>query len=183
MQLCKQNKDKKKEVPMIALEIKSIKEFMNHFLGSEAFDSFYLEEASITTYNTFLIDGHTVSAFFEGADAAGNPLEAPAAFSTWKKLRPVCFSLIKGNRSPVAFKFVLHAGERYMERLRNHPQVTPGLDHIKALAVNIRYENNSLKCITGTSYDTFVMDKTIDNIWDGDFVSSLTALGIRFELL
>lgn len=168
---------------MIALEIKNIKEFMNHFLGSEAFDSFFLEEAAITTYNTFIIDGHTVNAFFEGADNAGNPMETPGPFSSWKQMRPICFSLIKGNRSPVSFKFVLHAGDRYLERLKSNPQALANASHIKALAVNIRFENGALKCITGTSYDTFVMDKTIDNIWDGDFVSSLTAMGIRFELL
>ena len=168
---------------MIALEIKNIKEFMNQLLGSEAFDSFYLEEASITTYNTFLIDGHTVDAFYNGTDAAGNSMEKPAPFSSWKQMRPICFSLIKGNRSPVAFKFVLHAGERYLERLKNNPDASVNASHIKALAVNIRFEGNTLKCITGTSYDTFIMDKTIDNIWDGDFVSSLTAMGIKFELL
>lgn len=170
------------EVFMIALEIKNVKEFMNHFLGSEAFDSFYLEEASITTYNTFIIDGHTVNAFYEGTDASGNPMEKPGPFSTWKQMRPICFSLIKGNRSPVAFKFVLHAGERYLERLKNTPQTCANAGHVRALAVNIRFEGNHLKCVTGTSYDTFIMDKTIDNLWDGDFVSSLTALGIRFEL-
>lgn len=168
---------------MIALEIKNIKEFMNHLLNSEAFDSFFMEEASITTYNTFLIDGHIVDAFYEGTDALGNTLAKPSAFSTWKKLRPVCFSLIKGNRSPVAFKFVLHAGERYMERLKNNPETAFHLEQLKALTVNIRFESGSLRCVTGTSYHTFVMDKTIDNIWDGDFVSSLTALGIGFELL
>lgn len=168
---------------MIALEIKNIKEFMNQLLGSEAFDSFYLEEASITTYNTFLIDGHTVDAFYDGTDATGNAMEKPAPFSSWKQMRPICFSLIKGNRSPVAFKFVLHAGERYLERLKNNPDAALNASHIKALAVNIRFEGNTLKCITGTSYDTFIMDKTIDNIWDGDFVSSLTAMGIKFELL
>lgn len=171
------------EVFMIALEIKNIKEFMNHFLGSEAFDSFYLEEASITTYNTFIIDGHTVNAFFDGTDSHGAPMVNPGPFSLWKQMRPICFSLIKGNRSPVSFKFVLHAGDRYLERLKASPKTLVNASHIKALAVNIRFENNVLKCITGTSYDTFIMDKTIDNIWDSDFVSSLTAMGIRFELL
>ena len=74
---------------MIALEIKNIKEFMNQLLGSEAFDSFYLEEASITTYNTFLIDGHTVDAFYNGTGATGNAMEKPAPFSSWKQMRPI----------------------------------------------------------------------------------------------
>lgn len=76
---------------MIALEIKNIKEFMNHLLNSEAFDSFFMEEASITTYNTFLIDGHIVDAFYEGTDALGNTLAKPAAFPPGKNCVPSVF--------------------------------------------------------------------------------------------
>ena len=41
---------------MIALKITHIKQFMNRLLAGEDFDSFLLEEASISTYNTFTID-------------------------------------------------------------------------------------------------------------------------------
>ena len=168
---------------MISIEITGIKDFMNKLLGSEAFDSFYLEEATIVTFNTFVIDGHTVNSFYKGTDNAGNSMEIPGPFSSWKQMRPICFSLMKGNRSPVSFKLVIHAGDHYMERLKANSQTYPNAPHIKSLAVNIRFENGTLKCITGTSYDTFIMDKTIDNVWDGDFVSSLTAMGIQFKLL
>lgn len=40
---------------MIALKITNVKKFMGKLLASEAFDSFVIEEASISTYNTFLI--------------------------------------------------------------------------------------------------------------------------------
>ncbi len=168
---------------MITLEIKDIRLFMQKLLTSEAFDSFFLEEASITTFNTFLIDGHTVKAFYEGLDSEGNEAAPIQPFSTWKQMRPICFSLMKGSRSPMAFKFVLHAGERYMERMKSNPLANAHVEQIKALAVNIRFESGSLKCVTGTAYDSFILDRTIDNIWDGDFVSSLTALGVPFELL
>ena len=39
---------------------------MGRLLGTEAFDAFLLAEASITTYNTFIIDGHMEKAFFTG---------------------------------------------------------------------------------------------------------------------
>ena len=43
---------------MISLQIKNTKSFMNTLLVSEQFDSFEVEEATITTFNTFYIDGH-----------------------------------------------------------------------------------------------------------------------------
>ena len=49
---------------MIALQIKEVKSFMGKLLGTECFDSFLLEEAVITTYNTFHIDGRINREFF-----------------------------------------------------------------------------------------------------------------------
>ena len=42
---------------MIALQITDLKDFMNRLLKSDLFDPFWVVEVSITTYNTFLIDG------------------------------------------------------------------------------------------------------------------------------
>lgn len=177
---------------MVSVEINSIKEFMNKLLNSEAFDSFYLEEAVIATFNTFILDGHLIksdtdklqdntdpSPIYGQTTEQGTGQTAPL-FSTWKQLRPIIFSLIRGDRVPHSMKLTLHAGSSYMHRLKNRPEAAAYADAIKALAVNIRYENGKLKCVTGTSYQTFIMDKTIDNIWDSDFISSLAAMGIKF---
>ena len=42
---------------MIALSIIDVKDFMNKLLIGEVFDRFFLVEASVTTFNTFTIDG------------------------------------------------------------------------------------------------------------------------------
>ena len=43
---------------MRAFQIQDVKSFMSHLLLSNTFDRFLLTEASITTFNTFFIDGH-----------------------------------------------------------------------------------------------------------------------------
>ena len=50
---------------MIALEIKGTKNIMNALLLSGQFDSFLVEEAVITTFSTFHIDGHLVRDFYD----------------------------------------------------------------------------------------------------------------------
>lgn len=167
---------------MISIEIQNVKDFMNTLLTTEAFDSFYLEEATIITFNTFIIDGHTVTNYYEGIDTNGEEMNRPGPYSTWKQMRPILLSLIKGRRSPVSMRLTLLAGENYLSRLKSRQEAASASDAIKALAVNIRFEGSTLTCTTGTSYHTFVMDKTIDNIWDSDFLSSLTTLGIRFDI-
>ena len=51
-------------VTMISYKIKNVKHFMGKFLTTESFDSFLVEEASVSTYNTFLIDGRQNKAFY-----------------------------------------------------------------------------------------------------------------------
>ncbi len=53
---------------MIALEIKGTKNIMNALLLSGQFDSFLVEEAVITTFSTFHIDGHLVRDFYDAGE-------------------------------------------------------------------------------------------------------------------
>ena len=69
---------------MIALQIKEIKSFMGKLLGTECFDSFLLEEAVITTYNTFRIDGRINREFYSDEEWE-NKETHPDEFSAWKR--------------------------------------------------------------------------------------------------
>ena len=75
---------------MIALKILDIKDFMSRLLKGEAFDPFWLVEASITTYNTFTIDGSLYRDFFDAP-----LLEAldrtQRTYSLWREVKPYCF--------------------------------------------------------------------------------------------
>ena len=121
---------------MIALKITHIKQFMNRLLAGEDFDSFLLEEASISTYNTFIIDGRQNRAFYSTEEWEDKEIR-PYDFSTWKTVRPICFDLIKGRHTPV-----------------------------KAFVLNIKYDGAGLTLVTGTAFHTFLMDKTPDVLWD-----------------
>ena len=50
---------------MLALKISDVKDFMNKLLIGEVFDHFSLVEASVTTFNTFTIDGKLHHDFFD----------------------------------------------------------------------------------------------------------------------
>ncbi len=165
---------------MIALQIKNIKQFMNHFLAGDAFDSFLLEQASISTYNTFTIDGRENRAFYtseEWEDGETRPYE----FTQWKKIRPVCFDLIKGKRTPTTFHFVLHLLPEYTASLLEKGDTTVTPDQVKAFVLNIKYDGTSLTLITGTAFHTFLMDKTPDALWDRAVRQFLAKRQIDYE--
>lgn len=167
---------------MIALKITSIKHFMNKFLAGEDFDSFLLEEASISTYNTFVIDGHQNRAFYSTEEWEDRELR-PYDFSMWRTVRPICFDLIKGRHTPVSFHFVLHLIPDYTAAVlqKEACPVTP--DQVKALVLNIKYDGTGLTLVTGTAFHTFLMDKTPDILWDKTVRQFLDKKGIAYEEL
>lgn len=165
---------------MIALKITSIKQFMGKLLASEAFDPFLLEEASISTYNTFLIDGRQNRDFYSSEEWEDREIR-PYDFTTWKQIRPICYSLIKGTHTPCAFKFILHLIPDYVASILKNGDTSVTPQQIKALALTIKYDGTVLTLITGMSFHTFIMDKTVDILWDNAVKQFLTKRDISYE--
>lgn len=168
---------------MISLQIKNTKSFMNTLLVSEQFDSFEVEEATITTFNTFYIDGHIVKDFYthEEIDEITTTENSFPLFSSWKDIKPICFNLIKGKKTPVSFKVILQASPSLIQKLAasEECEVEPNL--IRSLVINIRYENGKVTCITATSFNTFIMDKSADRLWDNYVKLLFNKMQLDFE--
>lgn len=164
---------------MISLQVKVTKNMMNALLASECFDAFLLEEAAITTFNTFHIDGHIVKDFY----TADEHSELASEFSLWRDIRPFCFQLIKGKKTPVSFRVVLHAPTALVEKIAADPECGVAANMIRALALNIRYDNGHVLCVTGSAYNTFLMDKSAEKLWDAHVRHMLSELNIDFEEL
>lgn len=93
---------------MKLINITDVKTFMFCILIKDMFDNFLLEDASITTYNTFNIDGHIVKSYFTDEEYSNIPEE----LSYWRSMKPICYDLIKGKITPVKFKFILKADSK-----------------------------------------------------------------------
>lgn len=150
---------------MIALKIINVKQFMSKFLAGEDFDSFLLESASVSTYNTFTIDGRQNRAFYT-SEEWDDPEIRPYEFTTWKRIRPICFDLIKGKHTPAAFQFVLHLIPEYTASVLRTEECDVTPDQVKAFVLNIKYDGAGLTLVTGTAFHTFLMAKTPDILWD-----------------
>lgn len=161
---------------MIALEILSMKNFMSHLLSGDTFDIFLLEEATISTANTYTIDGHMNADFFppEERDEA----HLPYPFRPWSEMKSLCFDLIKGKYTPLFFKFVLQLKPEQMQTLLATDNAP-----VKALVLNIRYDGSKALLTTGTSYHTFVMTKEADLAWDNFLCKYLSDKEIGYEKL
>lgn len=155
---------------------------MSKLLTSDCFDIFLLEQAVLTTYNTFTIDGHIEKGFYTSEEWEDTSIR-PYQFSCWSAIRPICFSLIKGRKTPVSMKYILRLKPEKMQALFAKSDTAIPEHYISACVVTIRYNENGMSCTTGISYSDFLADKTPERIWDQAFAQFLDRAGIACEII
>lgn len=144
---------------MIALQFTGTKDFMSHLLLRDTFDSFSFIEGEITTFNTFKIDGYIQKEFYD-KDAL------LPEYSPWKNIRDYCFSIIRGKRTPLGFRFVFSLSPQNTSRFIEQNHLAIQAEEVQGLYMNIHFDGVRLTCVTGTSFKTFNPDRTLEQTWD-----------------
>lgn len=147
---------------MIALKITNLKQFTTQLFLQDVFDGFLFLEGQITTFNTFQLDGFLNKEFYNDVE-----LEeiGTRTYSTWKQMRPLCFQLIKGNKLPLSFKFVLKMKEENVQKILSQKGLSEQFQ-VESLLLNVLYKNGIITCTTGVSLKQFSLDRTLDKEWD-----------------
>jgi hypothetical protein len=154
---------------------------MSKLLISDIFNKFLLSEATIHTYNSFTIDGHINKDFYTMTELEENNM-TKQAMSSWETLKPICYELIKGKKTPLSFKIVFLLSPLNVEKLLAQSGIELSSNDINGLFLNIKYSNNILHCITGTSLKLFTLDKSLEIEWDSMIQKFLKAHEIPFEI-
>ena len=162
---------------MIALSLPEVKTSMSKLLLSETFDPFYFIEGEIVTLNTFTLDGFLKKEFFDTEEAPNRE------YALWKDVREFCFSIIKGKRTPLSFKFVLGLSDANIEKLLMQQGLDFKPQDVRGLYINLKYDGQKLQCITGTAMNLFTMDKSLEQAWDKMVQKFFTQKEIEYEVL
>lgn len=166
---------------------------MGKLLASDCFSSFLLKEAGIHSYVPFTIDGHINREFFEEDDADKTPVSPhtqwnavplnnlPWNYVPWDIVRPTCFDLIKGKRTPTSFQFILYLKPESMEAIFTKEDLSPADFLIQNLILNIRFDKGDLHLTTAVDYSGFNLDKSGEQLWDLTVRKFLSKKEIDFE--
>lgn len=154
--------------------------FMSALFTGPVFDRMSVEDIQIVTANTFHMDGRIVPAFFTADEIDAMPDGLPE-YALWEQLRPISFMLIKGKKTPVSFQMTFHAPTDLIEQLCNDASCTVSAAQVQALVFTIRYSEGTCRMITGSSYKTFLPDKSLDRLWDDYFCRFLSEHQLSFE--
>ena len=167
---------------MRAFKITETGNFMTKLLSGRSFDTFLLEEASLSMQITWVLDGKINRSFYsqEEWDDTGSH---PYPLISWAEVRGHMRELIRGKKTPASLSIVMQLRPDLMEKLlRDHgyPQLT---EYINAMILNIRYDGAEVSLVTGISLKDFTLDKNADRIWDEAMERFLASCEIVFETM
>ena len=167
---------------MIALALPEVKIFMNKLLGSNIFDNFLLQEATIQGAITYHINGTLHQDFYSAEELETEQLTG-LSFLPYGKVRTQCFDLIKGKRTPSYFKFILLLSPVNLEKTLQQTGSSFTSQDISAIFLNLKFQNKKLLLTTGISYRIFTTDKSLELEWDNLIKKFLRNHQIMFEEL
>lgn len=173
---------------MLLLKISDIKQLMNKLLIESAFDQFLLSEANISMASTYIIDGHINKSFYSSDELSDLKSEAESngrifseRMQRWEQIKPYCLSIIKGKKTPAAFKFTFCLSDENVVKFLNSSNLSLSPNDIANLTLNIKYDGSDLSATTAVSLNTFTLDKSIDASWDKMIKKFFDANKIGFE--
>ena len=131
--------------------------------------------------NTFTIDGRLQQDFFD-TDTVAMHKSNSIEYSLWRDVKPYCFSVIRGRRTPLNFRIVLQLSHKQTQQILN-PSFPDGSVPDCRFCLNLQYRNDSLLCTTGVSYTSFCLDKRPEHLWDEIIRKFLSGQHIAFQVL
>ncbi|MBS6194342.1 MAG: hypothetical protein KH828_02005 [Clostridiales bacterium] len=145
---------------MLALHILDLKDFTGKLFLGDVFNRFSFVEASFTTFITHTLDGVLQKDFFDSEDRPEH------LYCYWEAVKPHCYSIIRGKRTPLRFKIVFQLAPENVEKLLCQSGSGLHTADIFGLYLNCQFDGERLVCTTGTSLKVFTLDKTLDHVWD-----------------
>ena len=132
-------------------KIEDVREFMAVLFLKENFDKFCVGTMEIKTFVSITVKGNLLADWLSEEE---KEIYGSREYVPWKLLRPLAFSMIKGEQTPrlLRIQFVHYLNNGDFGGLR------------------IQYENNELHCISSYTPANFTLDKSSEQIWDDQCV-------------
>ena len=153
---------------------------MTKLLSGRTFDSFLLEEASLSIKTTWILDGK-INRNFYSSEEWEDETNHPFPLISWGEVRGHMRELIRGQKAPASLSIVLELRPDMMEQLLADEGYPRLMDNIGAMVLNIRYDGSEVTLVTGIALKSFTLDRNAERIWDEAMGRFLASCEIGFE--
>ena len=165
---------------MKAFKITETGNCMTKLLSGRTFDSFLLEEASLSIKTTWILDGK-INRNFYSSEEWEDETNHPFPLISWGEVRGHMRELIRGKKAPASLSIVLELRPDMMEQLLADEGYPRLMDNIGAMVLNIRYDGSEVTLVTGIALKSFTLDRNAERIWDEAMGRFLASCEIGFE--
>ena len=153
---------------------------MTKLLSGRTFDSFLLEEASLSIKTTWILDGK-INRNFYSSEEWEDETNHPFPLISWGEVRGHMRELIRGKKAPASLSIVLELRPDMMEQLLADEGYPRLMYNIGAMVLNIRYDGSEATLVTGIALKSFTLDRNAERIWDEAMGRFLASCEIGFE--
>ena len=100
------------------------------------------------------------------------------SFCQWKKVRNLCYDMVKGKKLPISFTIVLRLSSSMLLQWLKNQDIDNHLVDGKSFFVNIYYREKRLYVVSGMASETFGLDKSVEKLWDDEVFRILSQLKV-----
>lgn len=172
---------------MRAFRAEDLRSFTQALFTKDSFDDFLLREAEFRTFCVFSVNGKSERDWYTEEELEEERIEE---YTAWRKLRPLCFQLIRGKKIPGAFHITFRlspaGAEGFLRELRqgeDRAAVAPDADRIGAFFLNLRFEAGALRCVSAAALNSFPPDRVTEDAWDNWVQAFFQENGIAVAVL
>lgn len=163
---------------MKAFIINEKKKFMSMLLISEVFDNFALSELQLQGAFRLQIDGKRNASFYTTEEMENLP---EPEYLLWTEIKPLIYQSIKGSKTPISFRIVFRLSGTNTKKVLEHLDISMNPEEVGGLFLNLQYEQEQLKIVSGAAMKTFSTDRTLEQAWDVYAERFLKKNGIEYE--
>lgn len=136
---------------------------MNNLLKDNMLDDFEVTNIELNTFTKFNISCDINKKYLSTDEIE---ILGDRDHIRWSEIKSIILYMIKGNKTPSYMKIIFSLPRNKIESILTKYSLPIKLDNINGLFINVLYENNVLKCTTGSSMNIFSLDKSLENHWD-----------------
>ena len=136
---------------------------MSALLIQDVFDHFAVSEVNLLSSCRFEIDGHRNGMFYTDEEKQALP---EAEYLQWVELKPYLYQLIKGSKTPSSFRIVFRLTAANAANVVASVGDGTRPEEVGGLFLNLQYEHGQLMVISGAAMKTFILSKTVEQVWD-----------------
>ncbi len=162
---------------MQAAEVLDIKPFMQLLLQSTSFDFYEMVSATLRTDMDYLVDGKWNPAFFTDEEIDTYKLKEHN-YIPWALAKDKIFTLIKGKKTPSVIKLVFKLSNENLLSFLKSVNSSHNPNDITGIYLNVTFQNQKLNVICQISYNSFVLDKSLEQEYFLKFITLLKSYSI-----